>query len=75
MMKRSEKLLNRYDKDDLKKKTGQRKKRLHEELNVGEKVLILAERIIKKSAPGKFFKQAVQNISYLNKENVFTVKK
>ena len=73
-MKRSKKLLNRLDKDDL-KKYRTKKKRLHEELNVGEKVLILAERIIKKSAPGKFYKQAVQNISYLNKENVFTIKK
>ena len=33
-----------------------------------EKVLILAERI-KKSAPGKFYKQTVQNISYFNKKN------
>ena len=37
-------------------------------------VLILAERIRKKSAPGKFCKQTVQNISYFNKENVFTVR-
>ena len=73
-MKRSKKLLNRLDKDDL-KKYRTKKKRLHEELNVGEKVLILAEKIIKKSAPGKFYKQTVQNVSYFNKENVFTIKK
>ena len=47
---------------------------MREELNVGEKVLILAERIRKKSAPGKFCKQTVQNVSYFNKENVFTVR-
>ena len=33
-----------------------------------EKVLILAERI-KKLAPGKFYKQTVQNIPYFNKKN------
>ena len=30
--------------------------------------------IRKKSAPGKFYKQTVQNISYFNKENVFTIR-
>ena len=36
---------------------------------------VLAERIKKKSAPGKFYKQSVQNISYFNKETVFTIYK
>ena len=35
---------------------------------------VLAERIKKKSAPGKFYKQSVQNISYFNKE-IFTIYK
>ena len=36
---------------------------------------VLAERIKKKSAPGKFYKQSVQNISYFNKETVFAIHK
>ena len=47
---------------------------MREELNVSEKVLILAERIRKKSAPIKFYKQTAQSISYFNKENVFTIR-
>ena len=37
--------------------------------------MILAERIKKKSAPGKFYNQAVQNIAYFNKENTFFIRK
>ena len=29
----------------------------------------------KKSAPGKFYKQSVQNISYFNKEKIFLISK
>ena len=35
----------------------------------------LAERIRKKSAPGKFYKQFVQNSSFFNKDKVYTIKK
>ena len=63
--------LDRYDK----KKYGRKKKKLTENLRIGERVYDLAERIKKKSAPGKFYKQSVQNISYFNKETVFTVRK
>ena len=48
---------------------------MRENLNVGQKVLVLVERIQKKSAPGKFYKQSVQNISYLNKEKTFSIRK
>ena len=44
-------------------------------MNIIEKVLVLAEIIRKKSAPGKFYKQTVQNISYFNKENIFFIRK
>ena len=33
-----------------------------------------AERIRKKSAPGKFYNQAVQNIAYFNKEQTFVTR-
>ena len=42
---------------------------------IGEKVLVLAERIKRKAAPGKFYKQSVQNISYFNKDMTFTIRK
>ena len=52
-----------------------KRKKLRENLNIGEKVYILAERIKKKSAPGKFYKQSVQNISYFNKDMIYTIRK
>ena len=61
---------DRYD-----KKYDRQRKRLRENLSIGEKVYDLAERIKKKSAPGKFYKQSVQNISYFNKDTVFTIRK
>ena len=36
---------------------------------------MLAERIKKKSPPGKSYKQSVHNISYFNKETVYTIRK
>ena len=45
--------------------------KLREELFIDEKVYVLPERINKKSAPGKFYKQSVQSISYFNKEKTF----
>ena len=47
---------------------------MREELSIDEKVFVLAERIKKKSAPGKFYKQSVQNISYFNKEKTFIIR-
>ena len=44
--------LNRYDK----KKYDRRKKKWRENLHIKEKVLVLPEKIRKKSAPGKFYK-------------------
>ena len=73
-LEKTNKLNQRLDRDD-KKKFSRKKKKLRENLMVGEKVSDLAERIKKKSAPGKFYKQSVQNIGYFNKETVFTVRK
>ena len=63
--------MDRYDR----KKYLNKKKKLPEDLKIGEKVYLLVERIKKKSAPGKFYKQSVQNISYLNKETVYITRK
>ena len=51
-----------------------KRKKLRENLKTGEKVYILAERIKKKSALGKFYKQSVQNISYFNKDVIYTIR-
>ena len=53
------------------KKYSTKRRKLRDELSIGEKVYVLAERIKKKSSPGKFYKQSVQNISYFNKDNTF----
>ena len=52
-----------------------KRKKLRDELFVGEKVFVLAERIKKKTARGKFYKQSVQNISYFNKDRTFIIRK
>ena len=39
-----------------------KRRKLRENLNIVEKVLVLAERNKKKIAPGKFYKQSVENI-------------
>ena len=48
---------------------------MRENLNIGGKVYILAEKIKKRTAPGKFYKPSVQNISYFNKDVIYTVRK
>ena len=58
-----------------KKKYNRKRKTLRENLSIGEKVNVLAERIKKKSTPGKFYEQSVQNISYFNKDTAFTIRK
>ena len=73
-LERSTKLHDRLDRyDDMIYE--RKRKKLREKLNVGERVYVLAERIKKKSAPGKFYKETVQNISYFNKDTIYTVRK
>ena len=62
--------LNRYYRE----KYANKKRNLQENLDIGQKILVLAERIKKKSAPGKFYKQMVQNISYFNKNEIFPIR-
>ena len=73
-IERTDKLNKRMDRYDQKKYLRKRKK-LRENLNIGERVYVLAERIKKKGAPGKFYKQSVHNISYFSKETVYTIRK
>ena len=73
-LQKTHKLNQRQDRYD-KKKYDRKRKKLRENLSIGERVYVLAERIEKKSAPGKFYKQSVLNISYFNKDIVFTIRK
>ena len=65
---------NRYERYDL-KLDKKRKKKLREPLEIGEKVLVLAERIKKKDAPGVLFKSTTENIPFFNKKEIFTIEK
>ena len=55
---KTKKLHDRLDRYNKKRYLAKRKK-LREDLMIGEKVLVLAERIKKKAAPGRFCKQSV----------------
>ena len=57
-----------------KKKVFCKKIKLRDDLSIGERVYLLAERIKKKSARGKFYKQSVQNIIYFNKDKIFVIR-
>ena len=46
-------------------KLDKRKKTLRRPLNLAEKVLVLAERIRKKDAPGRLYKSSTENMSFL----------
>ena len=65
-IERSKNFSDRLDKHD-RKTFAAKKIILCNSIEMGEKVLVLVKRI-KKSAPGKFCKQTVQNIPYFNKK-------
>ena len=71
-IEKTQKIHCRKDDYDVKRYSTKRKK-LREEPFLGEKVFILAERIKKKAVPGKFYKQSVQNIRYLNEDRTFII--
>ena len=63
----------RYKRNDIRfdKKT---RKKLCSPLTVGEKVLVLAERLRKKDALRNLYKSTTQNISFFNTEEIFIVR-
>ena len=64
----------RYKRNDIRfdKKTY---KKLRSPLTIREKVLVLAERLRKKDAPGNLYKSTTENISFFNREEIFIVRK
>ena len=57
------------------KKSIKKKRKLREPLEIDEKVLVLAERIKKKDAPGVLFKSTTENIPFFNRNEIFKVVK
>ena len=49
------------------------KKQLRDPLEIGEKVLVLAERLRKKDAPGRLYKSTKENKSFFNKDKTFII--
>ena len=52
-----------------------KKRRLRDQLDVGEKVLVLAEQLKKKDAPGRLYKSTTENRPYFNRNRIFTINK
>ena len=50
-------------------------KKLRSPLIVGEKALVLAERLKKKDAPGNLYKSTTGNIPFFNRDQIFIVRK
>ena len=56
-------------------KIDRRKRTLRSPLYLDEKVLVLAERLKKKDAPGKLFKSRTNSMPYFNRNRIFTIYK
>ena len=61
--------------DKYNQKIDRSKQTFRSPLNIGEKVLVLAERLKKKDAPGKLFKSSNDNIPFFNRNRIFTIYK
>ena len=63
----------RNDKYD--QKIDKRKRKLRSPLNLDQKVLVLAERLKKKDAPGNLYKASTDNMAFFNRNRIFTIYK
>ena len=61
----------RNDKYD--QKIDKRKRKLRSPLNLDQKVLVLAERLKKKDAPGNLYKASTDNMPFFNRNRIFTI--
>ena len=61
----------RNDKYD--QKIDKRKRKLRSPLNLHQKVLVLAERLKKKDAPGNLYKASTDNMQFFNRNRIFTI--
>ena len=65
---------DRYERGDIRYDNKSRKK-LRSPLAVGKNVLVLAERLREKDAPGNSTKSTTENMSFFNREQIFVVRK
>ena len=72
-IRRIEKNQMRNDKHDQKIDRG--KRILRSRLNLDKKVLVLAERLKKKDVPGNLYKASTDNMSFFNRDRIFTIYK
>ena len=66
---------NRLRNEKYGEKLDKRKRKLRSPLNLDEKVLVLAERLKKKDAPGNLYKASTENIPFFNRNQIFTIYK
>ena len=64
---------NQMRKDKYDQKIDRRKRTLRSPLNLDEKVLVFAERLKKKDAPGNLYKASTDNIPFFNRNRIFTI--
>ena len=66
---------NQIRNDNYNQKIDRRKTTLRSPLNLTEKVLVLAERLRKKDAPGRLHKISTENMLLFNRSRIFTIYK
>ena len=66
---------NQIRNDKYNQKIDRRKRTLRSPLNLTEKVLVLAERLRKKDAPGRLHKISTENMIFFNRNRIFTIYK
>ena len=66
---------NQMRNDKYDQKIDRRKRTLRSPLNLDKKVLVLAERLKKKDAPGNLYKASTDNMPFFNRDRIFTIYK
>ena len=66
---------NQMRNDKYDQKIDKRKKTLRSPLHLDKKVLVLVERLEKKDAPGNLYKASTDNMSFFNRDRIFTIYK
>ena len=66
---------NQMRNDKYNEKIDRRKRKLRSPLSLNEKVLVFAERLKKKDAPGNLYKAFTDNMPFFNRDIIFTVYK
>ena len=64
---------NQMRNDKYDQKIDRRKRTLRIPLNLDEKVLILAERLKKKDAPGNLYKASTENMLFFKRNRIFNI--